>query len=131
MHLRKPIQAITFLDKNGTRRIGSHINNLHGIIDQIGSDYYIYSPDTVKFYGNERTTTHENIGNYSIKVCFTNLEMFKTSYWGDNGYGANNETEFNKQRTKFLLHLMPLMQIFMPFVKFSRDQWLCKIWLTD
>ena len=93
-----------FLDKNGTRRIGSHINNLHGIIDQIGSDYYIYSPDTVKFYGNERTTTHENIGNYSIKVCFTNLEMFKTSYWGD-GYGANNETEFNKQRTKVLAAL--------------------------
>jgi uncharacterized protein len=93
-----------FTDSNGTRRMGEKIDNLQVIIDQIGSSYVVYAPNNIAFYGNPRTSTHPAIGDYSIKVCGTNLEMFKTSYWGD-GFGADNSTEFARQRTKILAAL--------------------------
>ncbi len=93
-----------FLDNNKTRRMGEKIDNLQIIIDQIGSSYIAYTPTSPQFYGNPRTSHHPEIGEYSIKVCGTNLEMFKTSNWGD-GFGANNSTEFARQRTKILAAL--------------------------
>lgn len=93
-----------FTDSNGTRRMGEKIDNLQVIIDQVGTNYVVYAPKDIDFYGNPRTATHPSIGDYSIKVCGTNLEMFKTSYWGD-GFGADNSTEFARQRTKILAAL--------------------------
>lgn len=93
-----------FLDINDTRRTGEKVDNVHLIVDQIGDYYYVYAPQSLDFYGNPRSSNHPEIGNYSLKVCGTNLEMFKTSNWGD-GFGADNSTQFARQRTKILVAL--------------------------
>ncbi|MEG1718233.1 MAG: ExeM/NucH family extracellular endonuclease [Bacteroidales bacterium] len=75
----KQPNPIPFLDKDGTRRTGSKIDTLHGVLNQITSSIYaLYPTEAITFYGNERTQTPEPtaLGKYNLKICGFNVENF-------------------------------------------------------
>jgi predicted extracellular nuclease len=91
----------------GVRRTGEKADNLTGVVDQVGTNYYVYPSQTVQFYGNPRTAAPGSVGDCTLKVCGYNMEYYLTSSWGT-GLGAANQTQFNQQHSKLLKVLMAI-----------------------
>jgi len=101
-------RPIPFIDSiSGVRRIGEKIDNMIGVVDQIGSNYYVYPTQSIQFYGNSRTLAPSSVGDCNLKVCSYNMDYYLTSNWGQ-GYGAANQDEFNKQHAKLLKALLAM-----------------------
>ncbi len=98
---------IPFLDANGTRRTGERINNLQAVVDYQTNKYVVYPIQSPVFYGNPRPITHDGIGDYNLKVCGLNVEYYLVDNWGQ-GYGADDEAQFLRQRTKLLAALLAI-----------------------
>lgn len=67
-----------FLDADGTCRTGQVVEELLGVLDEVDGTYKVYAIGQPDWTGNERTEAPDEaaLGNYSIKVCGYNLEMF-------------------------------------------------------
>ncbi len=87
-----------FADENGTLRTGYCVDNLQGTLVSANK---LQVTETPNWYGNQRPTTHNNIGNYNVKVCATNLEYYIRSKF-DGNYGPANLTEANRQNAKIV-----------------------------
>ncbi len=92
---------IPFADANGTRRTGSRVDNLTGVLTNTSHGYVIYPSGTPVFYGNERPTTVNLQGNYNLKISSFNLEYYLADNFGT-GYGPNNATESLRQHKKIM-----------------------------
>ena len=93
---------VVFADENGTRRTGERVDMLQAVVDYANSKYVIYPARfPVQFYGNPRNITHDNIGNYNLKVCGFNLEYYLTTP-NSSGMGPSNQVELDRQHTKIV-----------------------------
>ena len=93
---------VIFADENGTRRTGERVDRLQAVVDYVNSKYVVYPARfPVQFYGNPRKTTHDDIGNYNLKVCGFNLEYYLTTP-NSSGMGPSNQTELERQHTKIV-----------------------------
>jgi len=103
------LTPIQFADVNGTRRMGERINNLQAVVDCVNSTYYIYPVLTPLFYGNPRPTRPSEIdlGNYNVKVCAFNLEVYLADSYGT-GFGPDNATLAALQHTKIVDALLAI-----------------------
>lgn len=99
---------VVFADENGTRRTGERVDKLQAVVDYVNSKYVIYPARfPVVFYGNPRKTTHDDIGNYNLKVCGFNLEYYLTTP-NSSGMGPSNQTEMDRQHTKIVDALLTI-----------------------
>lgn len=98
---------IQLADVNGTRRTGERINNLQAVVDNISTSYVIYPANTVNFYGNPRPTAPTDLGNYNLKVCAFNLEIYLADTYGT-GFGPDNAADAAKQHTKIMAALLAI-----------------------
>lgn len=100
---------IQFADANGTRRMGERINNLQAVVDCVNSTFYIYPVKTPAFYGNPRPTkpSETDLGNYNVKVCAFNLEVYLADSYGT-GFGPANATLAALQHTKIVAALLAI-----------------------
>ncbi len=95
-------QSRPFADAAGTLRTGYQVDNLTGTLVASSGNYHkLQLTETPDWYGNERPTTHADIGDYNVKVCATNLEYYLRSNYGT-GYGADDEAAANRQHTKIV-----------------------------
>jgi len=98
---------ILFADASGTRRTGERINNLQAVADFAGSKNVLYPAKTPLFYGNPRPTTPTGLGNYNLKVCAFNLEIYLADSYGQ-GYGPDSEADAAKQHIKLLAAILAI-----------------------
>ena len=98
---------IQFADATGTRRMGERVTNLLAVVDYNGSKNVLYPSKTPAFYGNPRPTTPTDLGNYNLKVCGFNLEIYLADSYGQ-GYGPNSAAEAANQHTKILAALLAI-----------------------
>lgn len=98
-----------YLNEDGTLRIGEHTERLRGILGYASGRYSITPTLRPVFTGNQRSAFHNDIGEYNMKVVSLNLEYYMASpqNWGDSN-GAENESQFRKQRSKILTALQML-----------------------
>lgn len=92
---------IVFADENGTRRLGEKVDKLQAVVDYANSKFVFYPAGEVRFFGNPRSRTHDDIGNYNLKVCGFNLEYYLVQNYGGQ-FGAANLDEFNRQHAKIV-----------------------------
>lgn len=102
-----PLTAYPFADVNSTLRMGYRVDNLRGTLVKSGSYYQLEVPTRPNFYGNPRAATHEDIGDYNVKVCGFNMEYYLRSPFGDFA-GPVDETEANRQHSKLLQAFMAI-----------------------
>ena len=98
---------VIFADASGMRRPGERISNLNAVVDCVNSGFYLYPSFTPVFYGNPRPTAPIELGNYNLKVCAFNLEVYLADSYGT-GFGPNNATEAAQQHTKILAALLAI-----------------------
>ncbi|PLS67567.1 MAG: hypothetical protein CV045_12870, partial [Cyanobacteria bacterium M5B4] len=105
------VATVPFLNSQNTRRVGDTVTGLTGVLDQRFGTYRVQPTGTVTFTDtNPRPTTPPNVGAANLKVgSFNLLNYFTTLNDGTNKTGpnnnldprgANNITEFNRQRDK-------------------------------
>lgn len=92
---------IPFADANGTRRTGSRVDNLTGVLTYTSHGYVVYPSPTPVFYGNERPVAVNLQGNYNLKIVSFNLEYYLADNFGT-GYGPANATESLRQHKKIM-----------------------------
>jgi len=94
---------------DGTRRTGERINNLQAVVDCVNSAYLIYPAITPVFYGNPRPTepSRADLGNYNLKVCAYNLEVYLADNFGT-GFGPSNADNAARQHAKIVAALMAI-----------------------
>lgn len=103
--------TVPYLNSQNTRRVGDTVTGLTGVLDQRFGSYRLQPTGTVTFVdANPRPTSPPNVGNANVKVgSFNILNYFTTLNDGVNKTGpnsnleprgANNITEFNRQRQK-------------------------------
>jgi len=98
---------IVFADESGTRRTGERVTNLLAVADYSGSYNVLYPAQNPIFYGNPRPTAPTELGNYNLKVCAFNLEIYLADSYGQ-GYGPNSTTEGAKQHVKILAAMLAI-----------------------
>ncbi|WP_455584115.1 ExeM/NucH family extracellular endonuclease [Bacteroides sp.] len=94
-------------DKTVFYRTGQQTVNLTGTVS-VSNGTYTITPGTLPaFTGNERTTHPKDINTpYNLKIASFNLNYYisNPTLWNSQ-YGAANEAEFTRQRTKILTAL--------------------------
>ena len=101
---------LPFSSADGTRRIGSRINNLKATLRQYSWGWALVPVDdlaSLQFYGNERPASVEFDTNYNLKVASFNLEYYLYSNYGT-GYGPDNYEEAARQHSKILKAIMAI-----------------------
>jgi len=98
---------IQFADGTGTRRTGERVSNLLAVVDYNGSKNVLYPAKIPTFYGNPRPTAPADLGNYNLKVCGFNLEIYLADSYGQ-GYGPNSIAEASRQHTKIVSALLAI-----------------------
>lgn len=101
---------LPFADIDGTRRVGSRINNLKArlrnrgwgwALEPVSADYQF------DFYGNERPTSVNFTETHNLKVCAFNLEYYLASNFGT-GFGPDNTAQAAVQHSKILKALLAI-----------------------
>ncbi len=100
-------KPIVFADEHGTRRTGEKVDNLKAVVDYINSQYTLYPVEKVEFYGNPRQETHDDLGDYNLKVCGFNLEFYLTAP-NNSGMGPQSSLELSRQHTKIMEALVAI-----------------------
>ena len=67
-------------DGNGYIRTGAYTNKVVGVFTIEEYGYTITPTETPVFEGNERPTAPTDLGNYDIKVCGFNLQIYIASF---------------------------------------------------
>ena len=98
---------IQFADASGFRRTGERVNNLLAVADYTGSKNVIYPAKAPVFFGNPRPTAPTQLGNYNLKVCGFNLEIYLADSYGQ-GYGPNSAYEAANQHVKILAAMLAI-----------------------
>ncbi|MDD2799649.1 MAG: ExeM/NucH family extracellular endonuclease [Bacteroidales bacterium] len=91
---------IQFADNSGTRRTGERVNNMRVIVDNVSSKFYLYPAEQIQFYGNPRPIAPSELGNYNLKVCAANLEIFLVENFDPTYGGPRDDIEAAKQLAK-------------------------------
>ncbi len=87
-------------DKNYIRT-GAYTNKVVGTFTIEKYGYTITPTETPVFKGNERPTEVVNLGDYEVKVCGFNLQIYIATNW-DGDYGPASKEESDKQHTKIV-----------------------------
>jgi len=98
---------IVFADINGTRRTGERVTDLLAVVDCVSSKFVLYPANTPMFTGNPRPNAPAGLGNYNLKVCAFNLEIYLADNYGQ-GFGPDNVTDAARQHTKILAALLSI-----------------------
>jgi predicted extracellular nuclease len=97
-----------FLNAQGTRRCGDTVTGLAGILSFSGGRYRIQPVGSVSFVdANPRPATPPLVGG-RVKVVAMNVLNYFTTFGGANDRGADNATEFQRQKDKILAALVAL-----------------------
>ena len=96
-----------FADASGSRRPGERISNLQAVVDCVNSSYVLYPAKAPVFYGNPRPTVPTELGNYNLKICAFNLEVYLYDSFGT-GFGPADATQAAQQHTKILTALLAI-----------------------
>ena len=88
-------------DGNGYIRTGAYTNKVVGVFTIEEYGYTITPTETPMFEGNERPTAPTDLGNYDIKVCGFNLQIYIATEW-DGDYGPASKDESDKQHAKIV-----------------------------
>lgn len=95
------------VDKTAFYRTGQQTVNLTGTVS-VNNGSYTIIPKVIPFFaGNERTThPREVTAPHNLKIASFNLNFYiaNPSLWNSK-YGATNQSEFTRQRTKILAAL--------------------------
>ena len=67
-----------FLDQDGTCRTGQRVDTLYCVLDEVYEEYKVYAAEEIRWKGNARAAMPDEaaLGDYALKVCGYNLEMF-------------------------------------------------------
>ena len=87
-------------DKNYIRT-GAYTNKVVGTFTIEEYGYTITPTEVPVFEGNERPTKVTRLGDYDIKVCGFNLQIYIATNW-DGDYGPASKEESDKQHTKIV-----------------------------
>jgi predicted extracellular nuclease len=82
-------------------RTGAYTNKVVGRFTIENYGYTITPTEIPVFEGNERPTEVARLGDYDVKVCSFNLQIYIVTNW-DGNYGPATEAEANKQHTKIV-----------------------------
>lgn len=116
------VRPIRLANTNGVRRTGERVDNLQAVVDYSYGKYVLYPiAFPVNFYGNDRPTSHSDIGNYNLKVCAFNLEYYLTEHLG-RGFGADNTTQAERQHRKIMAALEAIDADIYGFVEIEQGQ---------
>ncbi len=97
-----------YLNAQGTRRCGDGVTGLSGILSFAGGRYRIQPTGPVTFVdANPRPVTPPVVGG-RIKVAAMNVLNYFITFGGANDRGADNSTEFARQKTKIVAALSAL-----------------------
>ena len=96
-----------FADASGSRRPGERVNSLMAIVDFANSINVLYPATTPRFFGNPRPTAPFGLGNYNLKLCAFNLEVYLYDSFGT-GFGPNDATQAAQQHTKIVAAILAI-----------------------
>jgi hypothetical protein len=113
---------IQFADASGFRRTGERINNLQAVIDFNNSYFVLYPAIPPVFYGNPRPTAPSDLGNYNLKVCGANLEIFLTSNYDPTYGGPVDDAEAAKQLSKITAAMLAIDADIYGFAEIQQGQ---------
>ncbi len=82
-------------------RTGAYTNKVIGRFSIEEYGYTITPTETPIFEGNERPTEVVDLGDYDIKVCGFNLQIYIATNW-DGDYGPASKEEADKQHAKIV-----------------------------
>lgn len=82
-------------------RTGAYTNKVIGVFTIEEYGYTITPTEEPIFEGNNRPSEVENLGNYDLKVCGFNLQIYIASNW-DGDYGPASKEEADKQHAKIV-----------------------------
>ena len=96
--------TLTLTQQTTYRRMGEQILNLTAYVQDATT---LVPVGEQTFYGNDRASlqTHEDIGDYNLKVCGFNMEYYLVENLGT-GYGPDDANEAAKQHEKILQALL-------------------------
>jgi uncharacterized protein len=99
-----------FLGPVQTRRVGDTITGLTGILSYGFGTYRVFASEDVAFTDtNPRQSTPPSVGELaSLRVASFNVLNYFTTFGGSNDRGANNATEFARQKAKIVAALQAL-----------------------
>lgn len=116
------VKPIRLANEDGVRRTGERVDNLSVVVDYNYGKYTFYPLRfPVPFYGNTRSSTHNDIGNYNLKICSFNLEYYLTKYLGT-GFGPDNSTQSEQQHRKIIAALEAIDADIYGFVEIEQGQ---------
>jgi len=98
---------VIFADADGTRRTGERVTNLQTVVDCVSSKFVLYPVIEPLFTGNPRPNAPVELGNYNLKVCAFNLEIYLADSYGK-GFGPDNVSDANIQHEKILAALLAI-----------------------
>jgi uncharacterized protein len=102
-----PIPFLNSMDTNGTRRVGDTVTGLQGILSYGFDEYRIHPTQPPVFVAaNARNATAPAITG-DLKVTSFNVLNYFTDFGGSNR-GANNQLEFDRQKTKTIAAIVGL-----------------------
>jgi predicted extracellular nuclease len=87
-------------DKNYIRT-GAYTNKVVGVFTIEKYGYTITPTETLVFEDNERPTKVVKLGDYDVKVCGFNLQIYIATDW-DGDYGPASKEESDKQHAKIV-----------------------------
>ncbi len=99
---------LPFLNAQSTRRCGDTVTGLTGILSYAGGRYRIQPLAPVPFVdANPRPLSPPLVGG-RVKVAAMNVLNYFTTFGGTNDRGADNATEFQRQKDKIIAALVGL-----------------------
>lgn len=96
-----------FADASGSRRPGERVNGLMAVVDYSNSAFVLYPATALRFFGNPRPTAPFGLGNYNLKLCAFNLEVYLYDSFGT-GFGPNDATQAAQQHTKIVAAMLAI-----------------------
>ncbi|RYX85329.1 ExeM/NucH family extracellular endonuclease [bacterium] len=104
-------QPIPYLDNTGTRRAGSTVTNLTGILAFDFDEYRLFPTGPIEFEdANPRPATAPTVGG-NVKIASANLHNYWTTFKSDanpDARGASTPAEFESQSAKIVTELKGL-----------------------
>ncbi len=100
-----------YLDGNGTRRVGSSVKNLTGVMSFSFGDYRIQPTDTIPFVDSNPRPDVPDVGGDLTVAAFNVLNYFNGDGLGG-GFptprGADTQGEFDRQRDKIIAAIVAM-----------------------
>ncbi|SCZ57754.1 ExeM/NucH family extracellular endonuclease [Thiohalomonas denitrificans] len=98
-------QPIPYLDADGTRRVGSHVSNLEGILAYAFGEYRVHPTEVPTFQATNPRPETPQAPDGRWRVAVFNIENYFTTL---GSRGADNQRELKRQTGKLLKAIQTL-----------------------